>query len=214
MPYVGRFGTRWTSSPLNFMKKNKPRKQLELTVSKMPGETEQQYAAWLLYCDTGSFNRLLKAWEGLLQNFSNTSPEIEGLRNRLNQPVSRRTIETWAKKYRWVERTDLRLEEELAELKHRTDKFRQKRKFLITDLLISKLTKLQKQARNEDATVLDIKYLWEMHRTEFGESTGKTEVTHRIDESEQVPPTDEEKEIGKEIDEVIKKHYDKQNKQR
>lgn len=180
----------------------------------MLGETEQQYSAWLLYCETGSFNRLLKAWEGLLQNYSNTTPELEGLRNNLQKPVCRKSIQTWSKKYRWVERTELRLEEELAELKHRTDKFRLKRKFLVTDVLISKLQKLKKQANTDDATVLDIKYLWEMHRTEFGETTSKTEVTHRIDESEQYPPDQDENEIGIEIDKLIKNHYEQKSKQK
>lgn len=194
------------------MAKTKAKIQLKLTTEKMPGENEQQYAAWLLYCEIGSIRKLHETWDKLGQLSGNISADF--IRRLGVKTPCRATIEAWSRKYRWVERRDLRLEEELVELKEKADRFRKKRKFLITDLLIQKLSKLQKQASQEPATIQELRYLWEMHRTEYGESTGKTEVTHRIDESEQVPPTNEEKEIGKEIDEVIKKHYDKRNKQR
>lgn len=175
----------------------------------MPGETDQQYSAWLLYCETGSFNRLLKAWNGLLQNYSNITPELEGLTSRLRKPVCRKTIELWSKRYRWIERTKIRLVEELAELKDKADRFVKKRKYLVTDLLISKLGKLQRQARTESTNVPEVRSLWEMHRTEFGESTGRSDVSHHINEAEQYPPTEDEKELGREMDELIKRHYDK-----
>ena len=34
-----------------------------LTTSKMPGETEQQYTAWLLYCEYGSIEKLHRTWQ-------------------------------------------------------------------------------------------------------------------------------------------------------
>lgn len=191
------------------MAKKKGKKQPKLTTSKMPAETEQQYAAWLLYCEAGSIKKLLDVWEKVGQVLGETGADFA---YRLGKKPSDTTIETWSKKYQWVARTDLRLEEELAELKEKADRFRKKRKFLITDILIQKMTKLQKQARTQDVSVLEIKYLWEMHRTEWGESTGKTEVRHSIDESEQEPPNPEENEVGKEIDQVIKKHYGKRHK--
>ncbi|MBP9781032.1 hypothetical protein KBC89_00060 [Candidatus Woesebacteria bacterium] len=191
------------------MAKLKPKKLPTLTVEKMPEETEQQYSAWLLYCETGSFNRLLKAWNGLTQRLPNSYPELEGLRNNLSQPVSRQSIKVWSKKYRWVERTELRLVEELAELKDKTDRFRLKRKYLITDILTSKMTKLQRQARTENSNVAELRSLWEMHRTEFDETTSKSDVSHHINEAEQYPPTEDEKELGREMDELIKRHYDK-----
>jgi len=191
------------------MAKKKDKKQLKLTTSKMPAETEQQYAAWLLYCEAGSIKKLLDVWEKVGQVLGEAGVDFA---YRLGKKPSDTTIETWSKKYQWVARTDLRLEEELAELKEKADRFRKKRKFLITDILIQKMTKLQKQARTQDVSVLEIKYLWEMHRTEWGESTGKTEVRHSIDESEQEPPNPEENEVGKEIDQVIKKHYGKRHK--
>jgi hypothetical protein len=191
------------------MAKKKENKQPKLTTSKMPAETEQQYAAWLLYCEAGSIKKLLDVWEKVGQVLGETGADFA---HRLGKKPSDTTIETWSKKYQWVARTDLRLEEELAELKEKADRFRKKRKFLITDILIQKMTKLQKQAKTQDVSVLEIKYLWEMHRTEWGEATGKTEVTHHIDENEQNPPDQEEDQVGKEIDQVIKKHYDKRRK--
>jgi len=178
----------------------------------MHGETAQQYHAWLLYNETGSLEKLLRAWERIYQGYANDMPEIAGLRDKLNKSPALITLKLWCKKYQWVNRTEQLLAEEMAHLKEKTDKFRAKRKYLVTDILMTKMTKLQKQARTETATVAELKYLWEMHRTEFGESTGKTEVTHRIDESEQVPPDQEENEVGKQIDQVIKKHYEKRRK--
>src|SRR3989339_2264930 len=175
------------------MAKKKDKKQLKLTTSKMPAETEQQYAAWLLYCEAGSIKKLLDVWEKVGQVLGEAGVDFA---YRLGKKPSDTTIETWSKKYQWVARTDLRLEEELAEVKEKADRFRKKRKFLITAILILKMAKLQKQAKTQDVSVLEIKYLWEMHRTEWGESSAKTEVRHSIDESEQAPPNPEEDQIG------------------
>lgn len=178
----------------------------------MHGETEQQYHAWLLYNETGSLAVLLRTWERLHQGYTNPTPEIEGLRGKLNQPPTLDTLKNWSRKYQWVNRTELILAEEMEKIKLKTERFRIKRKYLVTDLLITKINKLQQQARSEPSSVLEVKYLWDMHRTEFGESTGKTEVTHRIDESEQKPPTSEENKLGQEIDQLIKKHYEQPDK--
>lgn len=194
------------------MAKKKPQKLPELTTSLMHGETEQQYHGWLLYNETGSLEKLLRAWVKIYQGYANDMPEIGGLRDKLNKPPALITLKTWCKKFQWVARTEMLLAEEMEHLKQKTEKFRAKRKFLVTDILMTKMTKLQKQARTEATSVLEIKYLWDMHRTEFGESTGKTEITHRIDESEQKPPTSEENKLGQEIDQLIKKHYEQPDK--
>lgn len=192
------------------MTKKKPAKQPDLTTAKMPGETEQQYAAWLLYCEAGSIEKLMKVWEKSGQLTDEIGIEFV---TKLGKMPVHSTLGVWSKKYRWTERRDLRMEQELVDLKDKADRFRKKRKYLVTELLIQSLAKVQKQMKQSSVSVLELKYLWEMHRTEFGESTGKTEVTHRIDESEQVPPDQEENEVGKEIDRVIKKHYEKRPKQ-
>lgn len=193
------------------MTKPKPKKLLTLTVSKMQDETEQQYAAWLLYCEAGSIDKTRLVWDKVGQNLDESWMVLA---NRLGKKPSHTTLGLWSKKYRWPERRDLRLEEEIVELKDKADRFRKKRKYLVTELLIQSVAKVQKQIKQTPISILELKYLWEMHRTEYDESIGKNEISHRIDESEQVPPTDEEKELGVEIDTAIKKYYDKQNKQR
>ncbi len=192
---------------LKHMAKQKPKKLPTLTVEKMPEETEQQYAAWLLYCEAGSQKKTLEYWERVGQTLGEVGVDFV---LRLGKKPSHTTIENWSKKYRWPERRDLRLEEELVELKDKVDRFRMKRKYLVTELLIQSVAKVQKQLKQAPVSILELKYLWEMHRTEYDESTGKTEVSHRIDESEQVPPTDKDQELGREIDAAIKKYYDKQ----
>lgn len=189
------------------MAKHKPKKLLTLTVEKMPEESEQQYAAWLLYCEAGSQKKTMDYWDKVGQTLGEVGVDFV---LRLGKKPSHTTIENWSKKYRWPERRDLRLEEELVELKDKVDRFRKKRKYLVTELLIQSVAKVQKQLKQAPVSILELKYLWEMHRTEYDESTGKTEVSHRIDESEQVPPTDKDQELGREIDTAIKKYYDKQ----
>ena len=189
------------------MAKPKPKKLLTLTVSRMEDETEQQYAAWLLYCEAGSQKKTSDYWDKVVQNLGEVGVDFA---LRLGKKPSHTTIENWSKKYRWPDRRDLRLEEEIVELKDKADRFRKKRKYLVTELLIQSVARVQKQIKQAPISVLELKYLWEMHRTEYDESIGKNEVTHRIDESEQVPPTDQEKELGREIDAAIKKYYDKQ----
>jgi len=172
----------------------------------MPGETEQQYVAWLLYCELGSLRKLHEVWNKLGQLSDNISTDFV---YHLGKKPVLATLGNWSKRYRWPERRDLRLEQELVELKDKADRFIKKRKYLVTDLLISKLGKLQRQARTESTNVPEVRSLWEMHRTEFGESTGRSDVSHHINEAEQYPPTQDEIELGREIDELIKRHYDK-----
>jgi hypothetical protein len=188
------------------MAKPKPKTILTLTVDKMPGETEQQYAAWLLYCEAGSIEKLIRVWNKSGQLADEIGMEFV---TKLAKVPAHSTLGLWSKRYRWPERRDLRLEKELVELKDKADRFIKKRKYLVTDLLISKMGKLQKQARTESTDVPEVRSLWEMHRTEFGEITGRSDVSHHINEAEQYPPTEDEKELGREIDELIKQHYDK-----
>lgn len=175
----------------------------------MHGETEQQYHAWLLYNETGSLEKLLRAWERICQGYANDMPEIGGLRDKLNKPPALITLKNWCRKYQWVNRTEQLLAEEMARLKDKTERFRLKRKYLVTDVLISKMTKLQKQARVESTNVPEVRSLWEMHRTEFDETTSKSDVSHHINEAEQYPPTEDEIKLGREMNELIKRHYDK-----
>ena len=59
--------------------RKKKKTTIKLATTKLPGESEQQYVAWLLYCDSGSIDKLLHLWEGLHQGFTETSPDFRAL---------------------------------------------------------------------------------------------------------------------------------------
>jgi hypothetical protein len=182
-----------------------------LTTSKMPKETEQQYTAWLLYCESGSLEKLHRMWEGLHQGFIDSSSEMAGLRGRLGAPPTLRTIAEWSSKFRWVERKDLKLTEDLESLHKKAQEIKQKKVGVIAEIFWEKLQVLKKQMKKgEGSTVDEIKKLWEMFRTEMGESLGKHELS--IKEEEQKPPTAEEEELGLAIDETIKDFYGRKGK--
>ncbi len=197
--------TRVHYEPLTIMKKP------VLTTSKMPKETEQQYTAWLLYCESGSLEKLHRMWEGLHQGFIDSSSEMAGLRGRLGAPPTLRTIAEWSSKFRWVQRKDLKLTEDLESLHKKAQEIKQKKVGVIAEIFWEKLQVLKKQIKKgEGSTVDEIKKLWEMFRTEMGESLGKHELS--INEDEQTPPTPEEEALGKEIDDTIKAFYERKGK--
>lgn len=169
----------------------KKRKDSSLLTSKMPGETESQYTAFLLYCEVGSVSKLIQAWQQISRSPAGELSVIFG--NRLGNLPSERTIERWSVKYQWVKRADMKLTEDLEGLKKKTTQIRQKRTYIITEAFWNKLQALKKQMQaGEHATVQEVKALWEMMRIEWGESTSKQEVVQGINEDEQRPLTEEE----------------------
>ena len=180
-------------------------KRPNLTTSKMPKETQQQYTAWLLYCEAGSIRKTLNLWDRVGQNLGETWAEFA---DRLGKKPSDTTMESWSKKFRWVERKDLKLTEDLEGLRKKAQEIKEKKVFLIGEIFWEKLQALKKQIKKgEGATTDEIKKLWEMFRTEMGESLGKHEFS--INEDEQKPPTPEEMELGAAIDDAIEKFYDR-----
>jgi len=184
-----------------------------LITSKMPKEKERQYVAFLLYCETSSLTRLMQTWQGILRG---SVGEVSGIfKDKLGRLPSERTLERWSSQYRWVERADLKLGEDVEALKKKTSQIRQKRLHIISEVFWDKLQTLKKQMRSgEPASVPELKSLWEMMRIEGGESIGKQEIVRGIDESEQKLPTPEEQELGKAIDQTIKDYYDSQIKKK
>ncbi|OGI36003.1 MAG: hypothetical protein A2259_01615 [Candidatus Moranbacteria bacterium RIFOXYA2_FULL_43_15] len=171
----------------------------------MPKETEQQYTAWLLYCEAGSIQKTLRLWDRVGQSLGETWVEFV---DRIGKKPSDTTIESWSKKFRWVERKDLKLTEDLEGLRKKAQEIKQKKVFIIGEIFWEKLQALKKQMKKgEGASVDEIKKLWEMFRTEMGESLGKHELS--INEDEQKPPTPEEMELGAVIDDAIEKFYDR-----
>lgn len=190
-----------------------------LTTSKMPGETEQQYTAWLLYCEYGSIEKLHRTWQETEGRPKATErrPEFDEIMGRLGRSPSLTTIKEWSSKFRWVERKDLKLQGELEELHRRAGKVvaQKKQKIVIAfgRILDDLLKKIEsKKFSTENMTMSDLKKLWEMARTELGETLGKHEVA--INEDEQKPPTPEEKEFGKAVDQAIKEFYGRRGKEK
>lgn len=194
---------------------NKTSEQPEkLTTSKMPGETERQFTAFLLYCEVGSVSKLIQAWQQICRNPVGELSVIFG--SKLGVLPSERTVERWSVQYQWVERADKRLAEDLEGLKKKTTQIRQKRAYLITEAFWNKLQMLRKQMQaGEATTVQEVRILWEMMRIEWGESISKQEVVQGINEEEQRPLSPEEIELSNEISkleiEFNKKRYEKDN---
>ncbi|MGI5826575.1 MAG: hypothetical protein ACOX50_04165 [Patescibacteria group bacterium] len=185
--------------------------QSKLITSKMPGETIQQYTAWQLYCLTGSFDRLLVTWQGLLQGYTKITPELDSLRNRLGRMVTRKTIALWSKKFSWVKRTELKNTEEVAQIRDEAMKFEKERKFKIIKAFRKALDiRLKKLDSGEEITVGELKQLWEMMRTEMGLVTDRSSVSVT---GEQRLLTPEEEAEGKALDEFVKKFHKQKGKE-
>jgi hypothetical protein len=187
------------------------REQLELTTSKMPGETLQQYTVWQLYCLTGSINKLLSTWEGLLHGYLKMSPELEDLKARLGQLVVRKTIQRWSKQFHWVKRTDLKIAEDVDQIRTEAKRFEKERKYKIIKAFRKALdTKLKKLDSGEEVTVAELKQLWEMTRTEMGLVTDRSSLSVT---GEQRLLTPEEEKEGQALDDFVKKFHDQKRKE-
>lgn len=185
--------------------------RLNPRTSKMSGETEQQFIAWLLYCEMGSIPKMVKAWNQLRQGIGETSVVFGQNIQKMAPLPSQRNIERWSAKYDWVKRRELRVSEEMENLSLKASEIRKKKVFIIAEAFWDKLQLLRKQIRQgEHTTVDEVKKLWEMLRTESGESLGQHDV-HLL-EDEQRLPTPEEDELGREIDETIIDFYERKAK--
>lgn len=185
--------------------------QLKLTTSKMLGETLQQYTTWQLYCLTGSFDRLLTAWEGLNQGYTKITPELEGLKARLSNIVTRKTIALWSKKFQWVRRTDLKIAEDVDQIRTEAKRFEKERKYKIIKAFRKALdTKLKKLDSGEEITIGELKQLWEMTRTEMGLVTDRSSLSVT---GEQRLLTPEEEKEGRALDNFVKQFQEQKRKE-
>lgn len=170
----------------------------------MPGETEQQYTAWLLYCELGSIDKLLKAWEGMSIKATEMPPELAGFFEKLGEAPNRKTIARWSKKYQWVKRTDLKLAEDLEGMREKSKRIAREKKHKILDALKRIADKKLKQlADGEAVTMDDWKKIWEMAQVEMGLPTSTTRI-------EQSPPPAEDKKEDKKFDDALKQFVRKQ----
>lgn len=181
----------------------------------MPSETEQQYTAWLLYCETGSVQRMMRVWEHVRSGIGDATGILGERFKSITALPSRRNIEKWSTKYRWVERRDLKLKEDLESVRERSKRVKEEKLHRIADAFEQITNKILRRLRKgEEPTIAEWKQVWEMFRTELGENIGKHEIVKGIDESQQNPPTEEERELGRALDNAIKEHYRKQGQKR
>ncbi len=177
-----------------------------ITTGKMPKETEQQYAAWLLYCEAGSLRKALEAWDKLGQDWGETGAVFAA---RLGKKPVETTIETWSKKFRWVERRELKLTEDLQALREKTKRIKRDKLHRIAEAFDRVGTKIMKRLKaSEEPTILEWKIVWEMFQVELGKPTNRSQL--KVED--QKPLTPEEKAYGKKLHDAVKEIVRKQHK--
>lgn len=170
--------------------------------SKLNGETEQQYTAWLLYCEYGSLDKLLKAWEGIALKHTEAAPEMTGLIERLGKPPCRRSLADWSKKYHWVKGREFKIAEDLEILREKTKKIKREKIYKIAEIFERIINKVLKGLRGDyEPTIAELKIVWEMFQIELGKPTTRAQLNT---EPEQRLPTPEEKEHGKRVHLAVK----------
>ncbi|MFA5168835.1 MAG: hypothetical protein WC530_09945 [Candidatus Omnitrophota bacterium] len=180
--------------------------EVKTTTQKMPKETEQQYAAWLLYCEAGSLRKTLEAWDRLGQDWGEIGAVFA---SRLGKKPVETTIENWSKKFHWVERREIKLAEDLMALREKTKRIKRDKLHRIAEAFDRVGNKIMKRLRaNEEPTILEWKIVWEMFQVELGKPTNRSQLKL---EDEQRPLTPEEKEYGKKLHEAVKEIVRKQH---
>ncbi len=184
-------------------------RQEKITTSKIPGETEQQYFAWILYCELESIPKMIRVWDQVREGFGETSGVLRDKIIELGKLPTERQVENWSSKYHWVKRKDLKLAEDLEGLREKARRITQEKIYVIANVFWDKLEALRKQLqRGEGATVHEVKELWEMLQVELGKPTSRL----ALKEEEQKPLTDEEKEEKEKLDQLLKIVYEQQGK--
>ncbi len=177
-----------------------------VTTKKMPKETEQQYAAWLLYCEAGSLRKTLEAWERLGQDRGEIGADFA---KRLGKKPVESTIELWSSKFRWVDRREIKLAEDLEALRDKTRKIKREKLHKIAEAFERTTNKIIKRLRaDEEPSMLEWKLVWEMFQVELGKPTNRSQL--KVDE--QHPLTPKEKEYGKKLHEAVKEIVRKQHR--
>jgi hypothetical protein len=72
-------------------------KQTTLTTSHIPGEQPRQYAAWLLYCESGSLEKTIRLWETIANTSDTEMIPVFGI--PMGKPVGLATLKRWSSRY-------------------------------------------------------------------------------------------------------------------
>lgn len=174
-------------------------KKEKTITSKLNGETEQQYTAFLIYTEIGSLEKLLHYWQEAewRPGTAERRPELAALIEKLGKPPALTTLKEWSGKYNWVVRRETKLSEDLEALREKTKKIIASKKDKIAEAFGLILNKKIKQLKDgESVTLPDFKQAWEMFQVEIGKPTSLSELKT---EPEQRLLTPEEKEHGKRL---------------
>ncbi len=180
--------------------------ETKITTETIKDETQQQYTAWLLYCEAGSLRKALDLWDVVGQKLGESWAEFA---LRLGKKPSDTTIEKWSKKYRWVERRELKLTEDIEALREKTKKIKREKLHKIADAFEKIGVKIAKRLRaNGEPTIAEWKQVWEMFQVELGKPTNRSQL--KVED--QKPLTPEEKAYGKKLHDAVKEIVRKQHK--
>ena len=180
-----------------------------VTTEKMKNETPQQYMAWLLYCEAGSIPKMMQAWEQLRQGIGETSGIFGEKVRKLGALPCERNVEAWCSKYRWVDRREIKLAEDLEALRDKTKKIKREKLHKIAEAFERTTNKIIKRLRaDEEPSMLEWKLVWEMFQVELGKPTNRSQ----LEVDEQHPLTSKEKEYGKKLHEAVKEIVRKQHR--
>lgn len=165
---------------IKHMTKRTKKKQVEIIIEQMPGETEHQFAAFLAYCLMLNKNirGLVKSWSKLGQELQQQNSGI-----RLGEPVSLTTVLKWSAKYRWQERSVKWSKERKRIASLEFQQIAEERGISVARLFNRIKTYLLPQiTANRELTVDDFRKAWEMMRIEDGLTTGKQEFDLKQDQ--------------------------------
>ncbi len=182
-------------------------RKINLPISKMTGETEQQYIAWLLYCEAGSIPKMIQAWELLGRNIGETSGIFGDRILGLGKLPAERNIEKWSSKYHWVERKELKLQEDAEILNKKLSNIILKEKYEVVIAFGYAIESVLKRLKDPDyhVTIDDLKTIWEMACVELdGLDLGEPDERELIEKDE----------LSEEVDEIMNRYEKRKERER
>jgi len=179
-----------------------------LSTLQVSGEHPRQYAAWLLYCESGSLERTIRLWGKLVTQGDTEMMPIFGI--PIGKPVGIATLKRWSSRYHWKQRFALKNKEDLEDMRYTFKRIKQTRAYKIA-LLFDKITnKLLRQLdEGMRVTVHDMYIAWKMFRIEDGLPTSYVQIVSPPEPAIPEPSILDDLLLDKEIQEVVKQYNDK-----
>jgi hypothetical protein len=172
-----------------------------LSTLQVSGEHPRQYAAWLLYCESGSLEKTILLWQQVISMNDTEMMPIFGI--PMGKPVGIATLKRWSSRYHWRQRLALKNKEDLADMRAEFKNIKQIRAYkvaLLFDKIANKLLKQLDEGMN--VTVSDLYIAWKMFRIEDGLPTSYSQIVS-LDDPSQESKTSELPELDQEIQAAI-----------